>query len=197
MLSATVLANLAAYKYLIVFLAALVEGPVIMTISGFLLRLGTFGFWPLYLTLMAGDLAADTLWYAGGYFWAHRIVQRYGKYFSITEDLLQRTKEAFHRHQNKVLFLSKITMGFGFAVVVLLTAGMVRVPFKKYITFNAAGQFVWTGILLAVGYYFGSFYLVLNEAIRGAALVAFVVMVTTLLYGLSRYLKSRDLAHTL
>jgi membrane protein DedA with SNARE-associated domain len=197
MFPTSLIANLAVYKYLITFLAALVEGPVVMTVSGFMLRLGAFTFWPLYLTLMAGDLAADTLWYAGGYFYGHRIVSRYGKYFSITEELVQKTKEAFHRHQNKILFLSKITMGFGFAVLVLLTAGIVRAPFKKYLAFNAIGQFVWTGILLSVGYYFGSFYLTLNAAFRDVSLVAFIVIVVALLYGANRYLRSRDIARML
>ena len=63
----------------------------------------------------------------------------------------------FHKHQDKILFISKITMGFGFAVATLFTAGLVKIPFKKYAMFNFLGGFVWTGFLLAVGILLATF----------------------------------------
>ncbi|RJQ29514.1 DedA family protein [Candidatus Parcubacteria bacterium] len=185
------------YKYVLTFVLAIVEGPVIMTISGFFLKLGHFEFWPLYLTLMAGDLAADAIWYAVGYFGAHPLVKKYGRYFNITEELVLKTEAAFHKHQNKILFLSKITMGLGFALVILITAGIAKVPFKKYLAFNAVGQFFWTGFLMFIGYSFGNLYLVINEGLQTASLIAFVIIVAAAFWGISRYLKKKDLERRL
>ena len=185
------------YKYLIVFILAIAEGPVIMTISGFFLRIGEFSFWPLYLTLMAGDLAADTLWYAVGYHWGRPFIEKYGKFVSISQELVQKTENAFHRHQNKILFLSKITMGLGFALVILITAGIAKIPFRKYIIFNLVGQFVWTGALILVGYSFGNLYLTINEGLRDASLIAFILLAIAAVYGVSRYLRERDVKNTL
>lgn len=180
------------YKYLLVFLLSIVEGPVIMTLSGFFLRLDYFTFWPLYITLMAGDLAADILWYGIGYYGAFPLIRKYGKFLNITEKMVQKTETAFHKHQNKILFLSKITMGLGFALVILITAGIVRIPFRKYLTFNALGQLFWTGFLLAIGYLFGNLYLAINQGLRTASLVAFVVIVGAAVYGVGKYLQKRN-----
>jgi membrane-associated protein len=168
-----------------------------MTVSGIFLRLGYFSFWPLYVVLMLGDLAADIIWYAVGYYGGHRLVHRYGKYFSISDALLAKTEAAFHRHQNKILFISKITMGLGFALVILITAGVMRIPFKKYVLFNVLGQTIWTALLIGVGYFFGGVVVLVNESLRLAAGIAFALVVTALLYGVNRYLRSRDIKNRL
>lgn len=182
------------YKYVLIFLAAIAEGPIVMTIGGFFLRMGYVTFLPLYLTLMAGDLAADTFWYAVGYWWGRPFVRRFGRFFGLTDKLIARTEAAFHAHQNKILFLSKITMGFGFALLVLITAGIARVPFRKYLLFNVVGQFVWTALLLGVGYFFGNFYLYLNQGLRTVSLVAFVAIIVTASHGVGSYFRQRSIS---
>ena len=185
------------YKYPIVFLLALVEGPVIMTLAGFMLRLGYADFWPLYLTLMAGDLVADSLWYGLGYYFAHPLVKKFGRFIDVSEELLVKTTALFQKYPNKILFLSKITMGLGFAMVVLIAAGLSRVPFKKYITFLAIGQIFWTALLMSIGYFFGNFYLVINKNLRLISLFVFVAIVAFLVRGVSRYLRTRNLQNKL
>ena len=197
MIPEAILSWVSTYRYAILFPLALVEGPVIMTVSGVFLKLGYFTFWPLYFVLMAGDLTADILCYAVGYYGGHPLVHRYGKYFSISDALLTKTETAFHRHQNKILFISKITMGLGFALVILITAGVMRIPFKKYLVFNALGQTVWTALLIGIGYFFGSVVVLVNEGLRLATGVAFAAIIAALLYGVNRYLRQRDLQNKL
>ncbi len=197
MIPEAILSWVSTYRYAILFPLALVEGPVIMTVSGVFLKLGYFTFWPLYFVLMAGDLTADILCYAVGYYGGHPLVHRYGKYFSISDALLAKTETAFHRHQNKILFISKITMGLGFALVILITAGVMRIPFKKYLVFNALGQTVWTALLIGIGYFFGSVVVLVNEGLRLATGVAFAAIIAALLYGVNRYLRQRDLQNKL
>ncbi|HTY39791.1 MAG TPA: DedA family protein [Candidatus Paceibacterota bacterium] len=194
---ATLLGLIQTYRYVIIFPLAVVEGPFIMTICGFLLRLGFFDFWPLYLILMTGDLAADIVWYGVGYYGGRPFVERYGHYVSITPELIDKTEDAFHRHQNKILFLSKITMGFGFALVVLMTAGLARIPFRKYVIFNALGQLIWTALLMGVGFFFGNLYVTVNEGLRVVSLVAFIAIFLALIYGASRYLRRKDIQNLL
>lgn len=186
-----ILQPLADFRYVVVFLLALVEGPVIMTFGGFLLRMDVFSFWPLYLTLMAGDLVADSGWYALGYYGGRPFVERFGKYFGVTPTMIVRAEELFHKYTNAILFISKITMGFGFALVTLLVAGMSRVPFRSYISFNAAGQFIWTALLMAIGYFFGDLYVTFNATLHRVFIITGLVMVSVLLFGLGRYLREQ------
>lgn len=165
-----------------------------MTISGFLLRLGELHFWPIYLTLMAADLTGDTIWYVVGYHYGHRFAGKYGRYFGITPALVQKSETIFKHHHNKILLLSKITMGMGLALVILVTAGMMRVPFKKYIVLNAIGQLIWTGVLLALGYFFGNLYLVINKGLRDVALLGLGLILLTIIIAIGRYFRQRYLS---
>ena len=88
-------------------------------------------------------------------------------------------------------------MGLGFAMVVLIAAGLSRVPFKKYIAFNAVGQIFWTALLMSVGYFFGNFYLVLNKDLQLLSLFAFVTIIVFITRGFSRYLRNRNLQNKL
>jgi len=50
---------LLTYKYLILIPLAVVEGPIITVIAGFLITLGYMNIFLVYLIVIAGDLAGD------------------------------------------------------------------------------------------------------------------------------------------
>ncbi len=74
------------FKYPLLIPLAAVEGSAIMTISGFLIKLGYLKPIPTFICLLAGDMIGDFLWYHVGYFWGHRFIKRFGKYVSVTEE---------------------------------------------------------------------------------------------------------------
>ena len=80
-------------------------------------------------------------------------------------------------------------MGFGFAVATLFTAGLVKVDFKKYALFNFLGGFIWTGFLLAAGYFFGNLYAYLNTGFKVVFIIALAAFISAALYGGGRYFK--------
>ena len=121
-----------------------------------LLHLDVVTFLPLYATLLVADIAADVMWYAIGYHGARSFVTRWGSYIKVTPEILNVLTEKFHKHDTRILVISKLSMGFGFAVGVLLTAGMVRVPFLKFLTINVLGSLVWVLFLIGLGYLLGN-----------------------------------------
>jgi membrane protein DedA with SNARE-associated domain len=179
------------YSYPIAYPLTIIEGPIVMLISGFLIRLGLLDFWPLYPILMAGDLTGDIVWYSIGRHGARKVIDRWGKFFNLTQENVERSEKFFHEHQVKILFISKITMGFGFALATLVAAGAVKVPFKKYILTNFLGQFIWTAFLVGIGYFLGNLYVVINNGLRWAFLGAAIVILGAAAYGISRFMKNR------
>ncbi|MBU6426886.1 DedA family protein [Patescibacteria group bacterium] len=170
--------------YGVIILLAIVEGPVISMIGGVLVRLGYFDFIPMYAVLMVSDAVADMGWYWIGLRYGHAFIKRFGKYFSITEQGVEKVTKIFHRYKHHILIFSKITNGFGLALVTLMTAGMVRIPFWKYVGLNMIGQFVWTGVLMAIGYYLGHLYVQINTWFGRIGIVMLFVLI---LIGLARY----------
>ena len=183
--------TLAVYRYPIIFLAVIAEGPVIMLGSGVLLRLGNFDLVPLFLTLLIGDLVADVVWYFVGLYAAEPFLKRFGHIFGVTHEVFEKMEGVFRRHDVKILFISKITMGFGFALATLIAAGAVRVPFRKYILLNLFGGFLWTSLLMAAGYFFGNLYFLLDKGIRDVFFVAMAIIAVLALYKCGAYMKKK------
>lgn len=182
-----------ASKYIILFLGCIFEGPMVMIASGFLYRLGGFEFLPMYLALVSGDFAADIGWYFIGRYGARNFIFRYGHHFGVTPRIVEKIENRFQKYHEKILIISKLTMGFGFALVTLMVAGMLKVPFKKYVILNLIGGFIWTGLLVVVGYFFGNVY----DMITGPekiifAIVVLIALIITLKLA-SRYLQKKEI----
>ncbi len=157
-------------KYILLFLGCLFEGPVAMVAGGFLYKLGVVELVPVYAVLMAGDLVADISWYFIGRFAGRPFISKWGHFFGVTEEAVTRIQGRFHKYQERILIISKLTTGFGFAVVTLVVAGMLHVPFKRYVMLNLLGGFIWVAFLITVGYFFGNIY----ESITGPEKLIFI-----------------------
>jgi len=175
-------------KYILLFLGTLFEGPLMMLSSGLLYHQGQVSFWPIYLVLVFGDLTADVIWYAVGYWGARPFFDRYGKYLDLTPEVIQKVERRFNHFSDRILIISKLTMGFGLSLATLTISGMLRVPFWRYAVINLACGFVWTGFLFSIGYFFGNIYELVPNYLR----IAFVIIsLTAAFFGiraLNRYL---------
>lgn len=180
-------------KYALLFLGAIFEGPVLMLASGFLIRLGQLELVPAYFTLMAGDFTADMVWYVVGRHGARVLIDKFGKFFNITPEIIAKIEKRFHTYHARILFISKITMGFGFALATLIVAGMLKVPVKKYAALNLAGGFIWTALLLILGYFFGNVYTLVAKPFRVIFIILLAVLLGFALYGINRYLVKKEI----
>ena len=163
-------------KYVLLFLGSYFEGSVAMMTGGLLLRLGHVTLLPMYLALFLGDVLSDIMWYLIGYFGARRFLLRYGKYMNITAPILEKVEGKFHEHHLRILVISKLTMGFGFATAILATAGMLRVSFFRYLMINILCGLVWVSFLIGIGYYFGNVLAGIGRDVQIAGTIGMVVV---------------------
>lgn len=140
---------------------------------------------------MAGDLVGDIIWYNVGYHFAHPLTKKYGKFLGLTPELIEKTKSIFTNHQTKILFISKITMGFGLPLAALIVAGMSKMSFKKYISSLFFGQIFFTGILIAIGYFFGNLYEKINKDFKIISAISFFIVIFFILKGIRSYFQKR------
>ncbi len=187
----TAISVLTVYQYPLIFLGAIVEGPVLMMASGFFLHLGYFALIPLFFTLVLGDFVADIFWYWVGRKAAEPFLRRFGHVFGVTHNVFEKMEGVFRRHDSKILFISKVTMGFGFALATLMAAGAVRVPFRKYLVLNLLGGFVWTGFLLSLGYFLGEAYVYVDEGFRALFISVAAIIVGGAFCGVARFIKGK------
>jgi membrane protein DedA with SNARE-associated domain len=181
------------YKYALVFLGMIIEGPIVMVASGFFLRFGVFDLIPIYIVLVIGDLMADIMWYYVGYYYAEPLIRKRGHFLGVTPEVFEKVKRLLHNHQTLILLGTKVTIGFGLALGTVITAGAVKVPFKKYVILNLIGEMVLSAILLTVGYYSGHFYSAIGKGFREVFLVAGFIFIAAVIFGFAKYMKSKVL----
>jgi membrane-associated protein len=177
------------YFFIIIFASSM--GPILAMVAGLLVKLGYLSLVPVYAVLMFGDLLGDSVWYWLGKIFGLKFVKKFGKYVNITEESVLKLQSIFHDHSYKILFISKITNGFGLALVTLFTAGMAKIPFLRYLSVNLVGQFVWSGLLLAVGYFFGNLYVEVNTWLSRVFITTLFIFIACLMYGFTKHLRTR------
>ena len=173
-----IISLIAGYKYWLLFPIAVIEGPIITVIGGFLSSAGVLSFWISYLVIVSGDVVGDALYYALGRFGGMPLISRYGRYININPERLEYVEQHFDAHGGKTLLFAK-TQAWG--SLILVSAGIIKMRFWKFISWNAAGTAVKTLILLLLGYYFGAFYNLINHYLGVAAAISAAVFVIGLL----------------
>ncbi|MFA5272648.1 MAG: hypothetical protein WC353_00635 [Candidatus Peribacter sp.] len=197
MLSASPIALLLAYRYWILFPLALVEGPMVSIIAGLLVSQGIFALVPAYTIIFLGDSLPDTLYYIAGRL-SHKgnFLKRYGHRFGITEHRLAALEYLWQHHTVKSVMISK--WAYGLSTVLLLSAGLVRLPSRKYFSYVVPLAMAQSAALLALGYFFGSSYLVISKYIEGVGWIvtAGIVVFLVMYFFASRYAKRTFLQAT-
>lgn len=188
-----IVTSLYAYRYIGLFLGAFFEGPIIMAAAGFLIKLGHFKVLPAFSMLLLGDLLADITWYYIGHFGARKFIQKFGRFFGVTENILEKVKKLFQRHHNKILLFSKVTMGFGVAVPILITAGISKISIRRFILLNFLGGLVWTASIMTIGYFFGNIYILISDSLKIGFIIGVGIMLAAILFGFSKFLRTEVL----
>ena len=74
------------------------------------------------------------MYYELGYYGRQRLINRWGHFLGITLERVERLEKHFEKHSGKTLIIGKLSHGVG--AVVLVAAGIARVPFRKFIWDN-------------------------------------------------------------
>ncbi len=123
----------------------------------------------------AGAIIGDNIGFGIGYWGGYRLLVRYGKYIRLDQAKLKVGRYLFLLHGGKVVF-------FGRFVSVLRTyaaflAGTNRMPWWRFLIFNAAGGIIWASIFGIGAYYLGHEIERLGRPIGVAIAVVAVIIV--------------------
>ncbi len=168
------------YKYWILFPLAVVEGPIITIIAGFFTTMGLLNPLAVYITVVIGDLFGDAWCYIVGRYGGALFLGKFGKFFGITPEKIARAKAYFDTNHNRTLVLSKIMHGVGIAG--LITAGNLRIPYKKFFKVCTVTSIAQSAILLVIGILFGHAYVVLDKYLNYFATATIVIGVAVVLF---------------
>lgn len=147
------LALLETYTYFVIFPISIIEGPIIAVLSGFLVSIGVLTWYITAGILILGDLVGDVIYYGLGRFSEERVLRRWGKYIGVTRKRVEFFETQFLRHSIKLIFFSKTQPAGG---AILFAAGVVRMPFMKFLFYSFISSIPKVALFMASGYYLGA-----------------------------------------
>jgi membrane-associated protein len=171
---------LSQYKYLILLPLAIIEGPIIAVIAGFLCSNGLLHLLFVYPVIILGDLIGDSLVYMLGRRGVPRFLKMIGFRFGYTSEKAANLRLIFKTNPIRTISLSKITLGIG--PIGIYLAGNSKVPYKKFIGICLATSAVQYIFYLGVGLLFGGTYLLINRYLNYFASLCIVIFLAFLLF---------------
>ncbi len=139
------------WSYLILFVLVAIEGPISVLLGAAAASAGLMRPIPVFFAAAAGNLTADSLWYLLGYMGKTEWMYHFGRWLGIRPSLIKHLKHNMIKHATRVLFLAKITVSF--VIPALITAGLLRVPYKRWFPYFIVAEALWTGTLVFIGFY--------------------------------------------
>jgi len=148
-----------AILFLIVFaetgfvVTPFLPGDSLLFAGGAFAALGSLNIWMMLLVLMAAAIVGDTVNYWIGHFFGQKIVDSPNVPF-IKQEHIDQTQEFYKKHGGKTIILARfVPIVRTFAPFV---AGVGKMDYGKFISFNVIGGVVWVLLFTVAGYFFGN-----------------------------------------
>ena len=131
------------------------------------------------LAAIAGAILGDNAGYGLGHWGGYRLLVRFGRYIRLHQGRVKVARYLFQRHGGKVVFFGRfISILRAYAAFL---AGTTRMPWPRFLFFNATGGIVWASIYGGAAYLFGNRIQALDRplaiAFGAAAAVAIVAAI--------------------
>ncbi len=144
------LTSLTFMPYCILGLFAMAEGPIATLMGGVASSSGTLLPLPVYFSVVIGNLAADMGWYTLGRFSKMEWVMWLGPKVGVDPGQIEQLEQGIQTYAPRLLFLSKLTVGF--PIPTLVATGLSRVPVRRWAGMLVLGELIRSAALVLAGY---------------------------------------------
>lgn len=159
----------------LLFPLAILEGPIVSVIAGWLSKLGYVSLVWAYVLLVVADLVGDTAFYALGRGGLGLFPERWRERLGLTEKRISALSAHFEEEGGRTLIIAKLTHTLGFAA--LVAAGAGRMPVLRFLWFNLLGTLPKTLVFVLIGYALGQAHDMIGNWIWRASIGGLVLSV--------------------
>lgn len=186
------------WGYLAVFVPLMLEtagipfpGETILLLAAAAASHGTLN--PVAVALVAASAAivGDSIGFCVGRYGGRRLVDRLSR-FAHVEAGVAWGERFFDLHGGKAVVLARWTAGL--RIFGAWIAGMSRMPWRRFVLWNAIGGITWACAITALGYAFGSSVQTVERYLGRAGAIAFAVVVIVAAILALRWLHHRQRA---
>ena len=180
---------LGKYGYLVVGVSVAIEssgipfpGETVLVTAAVYAGTGHIAIAWVIVAAAAGAIIGDNLGYTAGRYGGRPLVERYGRYVHLRPEALGRAEQFFNRYGDRTVFFGRFVAVLRAWVAFL--AGTNRMPWTRFLLFNAAGGIVWATGFGVLGFELGHNLPLLHtiERVIGIGGVAAAVVAVVVIY---------------
>ena len=178
------------FGYLGMFLGMVLEAVIIVIPSeailatgGILASQGVFSFFGAFITGLLGSVFCAIVIYFMGYFGGRPFIRKFGKYFFMKEEDLEKSDSWFFKYG-----MFGALLGRNFPIIrtlISLPIGIMRMSFFKFLLFTIIGSIPWTFLFVWLGYTLGNGWIYVNAKITWLKIpirILLIILVVLYLY---------------
>jgi membrane protein DedA with SNARE-associated domain len=172
-----IVAGLVVFAEDAIFVGFVLPGETVAILGGVSAKLGHVSLWAVMVVVIVAAIVGDTVGYEigrhiGPRVLEHRLLQKRGAKLDSARDFLA-------RRGGSAVFLGRWVAFF--RAVMPALAGAARMPYGKFLAFNAAGGIVWGATVVLLGYVAGASYKRIEQKFgTGSALVVLALALVAL-----------------
>jgi membrane protein DedA with SNARE-associated domain len=145
---------------------------IIMIPAGYLAYKGEMNVYIVVLIGIFGSVAGALFNYYLAMYFGRKFILKYGKYFFIKEETLDKLEAFFTKHGELSTFNGRLIPGI--RQLISLPAGLAKMNIAKFSFYSALGAGIWVIVLVSLGYLLGSNEELISEYLHSATLIALV-----------------------
>jgi len=135
-------------------IAPLLPGDSLLFAAGTFARVGDLDVWVLFFSLSAAAVIGDALNYAVGRYLGPKLFRKEQGSRFLKKEYLDRTHEFFEKYGPATIIIARfLPIVRTFAPFV---AGLGRMGYPRFFTYNVVGGIAWVGLFTFTGYYFAN-----------------------------------------
>lgn len=177
-----------AMGYMGIFLLMLIESSfipfpseIVLVPAGYLASKGDMDISLILFASLLGSLAGALINYFGALYLGRRFLLKYGKYFFISEETLNKMEIFFKTHGAISTFTGRLIPGI--RQLISIPAGLSKMNLKVFIFYTSLGALIWSIILVALGYIIGENHELIQQYLSQIVTITLVtVFIITVIY---------------
>lgn len=164
---------------------------IVMIPAGYLAFKGEMNLYMAVFSGILGSIAGALFNYYLAMHFGRKFILRYGKYFFIKEETLDKLEVFFVKHGELSTFNGRLIPGI--RQLISLPAGLARMNVTKFIFYSGLGAGIWVIVLVALGYFLGSNEVLISQYLQSATLIALVCVVLITLFYIVRHKRRKEI----
>lgn len=175
------------YGYFGMFLGMVLEAVIIVIPSEAILATGgilasrrIFSFWGAFFIGLVGSVFCAIVIYFMGYFGGRPFIRKFGKYFFMKEEDLEKSDSWFCKYG---MFGALIGRNFPIIrTLISLPIGIMQMSFFKFLLFTIIGSIPWTLLFVYLGYALGNSWIYVSAKISWLKLPIKILLILLVVF---------------